>query len=67
MNKKMRTEEKELQASGYPTVVVLVRPDPKTYYQGVVYRTDTNDTTDEVILDDILRKYSAAWKILAKM
>lgn len=64
MNKKMRTEEKELQASSYPTVVVLVRTDPETYYQGVIYG---NDTTDEVILDDILGKYSAAWKRLAKM
>ena len=33
----------------------------------VVYRTDTNDITDKAILDDILRKYSKAWKILAKM
>jgi hypothetical protein len=30
-------------------------------------REETNDTTDEAIFRDILRKYSGAWEKLAKM
>ena len=63
----IRIEDKDLQAFGYPIVAVLVRPDPNIYYHWVVYSPDTNDTTAENILDDILRKYSGAWEKLAEM
>ncbi|MBL7075122.1 hypothetical protein ISS37_07785 [candidate division KSB1 bacterium] len=65
MNTRMYTEEEV--ASGYPPVIVLVNPDPGTYYPGVDCRTDTNDTTPEIIFDDIMRKYHSAWEKLAKL
>ena len=64
MRREIRIEDENFQAFGYPTVAVLVR-NPNVYYPWVVYNPDTNDTTDENILDDILRKYSGAWEKLA--
>lgn len=67
MNKEMQIEDQQLQASGYPRLMVLVHPDPGTYLHGVVCRPDTDDATAEIILDDILRKYSGAWSRLSEM
>lgn len=67
MIRKINIEEKEFQAAGYATVAILVAPDPKTYYQGVTCSTDTDDTTSDVILNDILKKYRGTWERLAEL
>lgn len=67
MNPQTEIEDKELQGLGYPTVVLIVRPDPGSYYQGIVSTRETDDTTPDIILKDILRKYSRAWEKLAGM
>lgn len=61
MRREIRIDDENFQAFGYPTVAVLVR-NPNVYYPWVVYDPDT---TDENILDDILRRYSGAWEELA--
>lgn len=53
--------------NGYsnPPGVVKVYPDPKSYCFSVDCNSDTTDTTSDVILKDILKKYSGAWEKLA--
>ena len=67
MNTEMYNKDEQLDALSHPRVVVIVHPDPETYYHGLVCRTDTDDTTPDIILKDILRKYSGAWEKLADM
>lgn len=67
MSSEIRVEEQTAQAQHTETVVVLVHPDPGTYYFTTDHATDAHDTSAEVILDDILRKYDGAWRRLARM
>lgn len=67
MNRKSEIEDREFQASGYPVLTVLVHTDAATYLHGVVCTPNTDDTTSDIILDDILRKYPGAWKRLGEM
>ena len=67
MNRKITIEEREFQASGYPVLTVLVHPDPATYLHGVVCTPNTDDATADVIVDDILRKYSGVWRRLSEL
>ncbi len=58
-------EEKYFQAAGFPSVTLFFIPDSSIYNQGITYDSNTNDTNDEIILNDILKKYSGAWEKLA--
>ncbi len=60
-------EDEHCQGSGYQGTVVLIHPDPSTYYYTVQSETDVNDTPTEVIVDKIMRKYRGAWEQLAEM
>jgi len=67
MNEKAQIEVEELQAYSYPGFIVMVHPDPATYHHALDCRSDTNNTTAEIILEDILQRYSRAWKRLAEL
>mgnify|MGYP000072063396 CR=1 FL=1 len=60
-------ESSEFQGSGYPGFAVLVYQNPASYYQVDTCLTNTNDTTPDVIIEEILSKYAPAWKELADL
>lgn len=64
---KTSIQENDLQGSGYQNFVVIVRTDPNAYHVSPISPFSANDTTDEILLEEIFEKYSGAWKKLAKM
>ena len=60
-------EDEQLQASGFEGAVVLVHPDPGTYYSTVDSAADANDTSTDAVVDNVMRKYRGAWERLAEM
>lgn len=60
-------EEDDLQGFAYSVVLMRVYPDPTSYHNWLVYDGATDDTSPDLILDDILEKYSAAWTSLADL
>ena len=60
-------DEKDIQVSGYPEVSLFISPDTSPYYNFINYDLNTNDTNDDIIFNDILKKYSGAWEKLAEL
>ena len=58
MDTKMPVKDEEPQIPGYSaTIIVRVSPEPGTYYSVLDYAANTNDTTDQAVLDEIRRGY----------
>ena len=60
-------DDKTNQASGYPSIMSFIRPDKSTYHQGINCDYDTNNSNDNVIVNNIMKKYSGAWEKLADL
>ena len=60
----MNGEVKYLQVN---EVLITIYPDPNSNYGGVICESDTNIATNDALFEEILRKYSGAWKQLAEM
>jgi len=51
----------------YPEVSLFISPGNSPYYHFINYDQNTNDTNDDIIFNDILKKYSGAWEKLAEL
>jgi len=67
MNPNIKVEDKDFQANGYSSFIAIVYPDPQTYHYSLDSNINTDDTMPDIIFNDILKKYSEAWKKLAEM
>ena len=46
--------------------IYIVYPDPQDYYNTDNFGSSINDKSSDVVLEDILDRYSDAWKKLAE-
>jgi len=67
MTTEMNAESLDAQVPMDVELVIRVQAETEPYYFAVDAGQGTNDTTAEVVMKDILRKYREAWQELAKM
>jgi len=67
MKNKLQIKEDEFDAFVYPNIIVRVYPDPNSYNYSLNYCENTDDISDDSILNEIMERHYGAWKKLAEL